>query len=505
METIIEKIKETNMLENDFIDQCSKYLSSTKMISYSEVKDLIGYKQKRSVNEILNKFDFLAEVDYKIVKEKVKGVCKPVDEIYMTIDTIKCICLMSPTEKSQQFRKYYIQMEKLFKEFATTEYLSKLTNPIYEFNKYDNDVAKFKGKETIYILKIENNIYKFGHTGIITRRLETHKRDFNYECIVKMWSCDDRSVSKNIEDNIKLYIKHQKIGIVYKGHSEIFQTDNLEKVITTVNDYHKTFSESNKKKYQDERLSQKKEILEQKKEILEQMNKLFENIGEDKDLKKAICKSIQTKVFSCSDTNQTASNKNQIESDVDVDVDINVELDTESDNDDCESICSDIKEDNIENIAEITTELLRKCQRCLTPQTEEEFGIFQKTKKPYMNCLECREKQKISDLNRSEEQKQKRREKCKEYDDKNREEINIKKKANYYAKKNNKNEYAAIQENLKKEGIDIEIIDDAIEEIVDDTNDKKLLKLQKNREYYAKNASEIIEQKKIAKLKKNTN
>ena len=56
-----------------------------------------------------NKYGYIQGTDYKIIKEKKEGICKPVNEIYMTIDTIKCICMTAPTELSQKFRKYYLE------------------------------------------------------------------------------------------------------------------------------------------------------------------------------------------------------------------------------------------------------------------------------------------------------------------------------------------------------------------------------------------------------------
>ena len=45
MNNIIEKIKTTTNINNDFIDQCYKYLDCKEMIQYEEIKDIIGYKQ----------------------------------------------------------------------------------------------------------------------------------------------------------------------------------------------------------------------------------------------------------------------------------------------------------------------------------------------------------------------------------------------------------------------------------------------------------------------------
>jgi phage anti-repressor protein len=480
MEAIVKKIKET-LNDDEFVDQCSKYLNETSMVSYTEVKDLIGYKKKESIEQILSKYDFVVDVDYKIVKEKITGKCKPINEIYMTIDTIKCICLMAPTEKSQQFRKYYIQMEKIFKEIATTEYLNKLTNPVHELNNYDLDISKYKGKETIYVIKIKDNNYKFGHTGNIIRRLETHKRELNYECVIKLWSCDDRSVSKKIEDNIKLYIKHQKIGVTYKTQVEIFKTDNIDKILDIINGYHTTFSEENKKLYQDSRLTQKKEILMEKKDILVELNKLFENVGNDDKLKKIICKSLETKILLCTDQNNNSINNNAVIDDDDDNNDDNDDINdgdnddiNDGDDDDCESICSEILEQNLElsDTYEINNNILRKCQRCNTPHTEEEFGINARTKKSYMNCDECREKQVVSDAKRKDVRKESVQKYNKQYLEKHGEEINKKRRENY----------------VYKEKLDPEIR----------TEQRKI----KQKEYYKEHASEIIEYKKQKYLEK---
>ena len=107
--------KETN-LDPKFVDKFSDHLTDTsKMISFSEANEWLGYKHKQTVLRLLTntKYNFIEGTDFKIEKMDSNGG-RPIDEIYMTIDTVKCICLMSPTEQSQKFRKYYIEMEKMF-------------------------------------------------------------------------------------------------------------------------------------------------------------------------------------------------------------------------------------------------------------------------------------------------------------------------------------------------------------------------------------------------------
>lgn len=106
---------EEEKLNGELIKKYTKFLNSKEMVSYTEVKDIIGYKKKESVLDLLSdeKNGFIKDTDYKIINEKKEGVKKHINEIYMTVDTLKCICMMSSTEQSVQFRKYYLQMEKI--------------------------------------------------------------------------------------------------------------------------------------------------------------------------------------------------------------------------------------------------------------------------------------------------------------------------------------------------------------------------------------------------------
>ena len=143
---------------NKFFDYFSSTMldhSYSNMIKYSDVSDWLGYK-KDTVVSILknNKYNF-DENDYKIKFNK-KDILSY--EIYMKIDTIKAICLLSLTKKGHQFRKYYIKMEKLLKKYISTLLLNKLYNPIPQINAYDFDINKYKNKETLYLINIKKNV-----------------------------------------------------------------------------------------------------------------------------------------------------------------------------------------------------------------------------------------------------------------------------------------------------------------------------------------------------------
>jgi len=298
---------------------------------------------------------------------------------------------MAPTEESQKFRKYYIEMENIFKKIATPYLLNNIINPVKELYNFEFDINKFIGTEVLYLLHLVDDYYKFGITGNIKKRLSDHKRLLKYKSIIKCWDVNNRTASKPIEDKIKLYIKHQKISSTYESATEIIKTSDINKCIKVFDSY-----------VNDELKKVQKE------------NTIEKSISKTNELLKSLINSLE---------------ENNVIKKIDIIIDNN-----------------DIKKknnnENLDNIKDLDIIELRRCQRCRNPFTEEEFGIDKRSNKKYMNCLDCRDKQKIAD--------KKRRMNTKEY---------------YY-----------------------------------DANKGKIRDKQK--EYYNANASEIIEKKKLARIQK---
>lgn len=53
------------------------------------------------------KYDFVNGMDYRVTS-------RPVNEIYMTMDVIKCICVMVPTEKVKNLEDIIYKWKKYF-------------------------------------------------------------------------------------------------------------------------------------------------------------------------------------------------------------------------------------------------------------------------------------------------------------------------------------------------------------------------------------------------------
>lgn len=556
MNKIIEEVKsqtsdDKKEFVNTFIDNV---VDSNTMISFTKVYEWIGYKKKETVLLLLRnkKFGFIEgeKGDFFVKKIKVDNVCKPINEIFMTIDTVKSICLMAPTEKGQQFRKYYIELEKCFKkliaENINLQTDIKLINPMHILNKFDFDVNLYKGKEVVYLICIMGEIYKFGVTQNILKRLKTHKDNLNYVYVLKCWNSINRTVSKKIEDCIKLYIRHAKIDHRHNNETEVFKTDNINSVIEVINKYVEKYTKEYNDQFKNAKLEQKNELIKNKLELF----KLLKEYDGDKN---TICKTLNVSKSDIDNTLLKINDKQCIKPNNIIDNILKNDSDDNSDNDsilnsdndsDCDSDNDSLfdhfnkPENNDDNNDKEQSQEqkdfnmktdLRKCQRCKGPYTEDEFGLNQK-KKPYKNCSSCREKQLISDLKRKDNPKriENKKEGMKKYMEIHREEINKKKneeykkshppkirqtveerqakEKEYYAKNRDKilqykkKFYYGTKPDIQNKE-DIDPINDIMKSI--DEND---LLRQKQNKYYDENASEIIYRKTMrARTNKNNN
>ena len=418
MNNICREIEKETNVNNEFIVKFLPYLMNPlMMILFDDVKDLVGYKQKRSVSDILynDKYGFIEGCDFKIEKNKKKHACKPINDIYLTIDTLKCICLISPSEESNNFRKCFIKIEKAYDLNK-----QKFTKSYFDINKHTN-------KEVLYLIFIKNDIYKFGITNDIRKRLMNHAKFLKYQYVIKCWDSTNRTVSKKIEDNIKRYIKVNKFNHQYEGQTEIIKTNDIDKLIKVFDVY-----VSNEiTEYND--IFRNKE-LEQKIILAEKMIELhkLQAIELDKHVE------IINGLHNMKGNNITIYLNDIFKSNNNIQINQDVVI-FENNNDKLQLDKKIIKEiDDIELI-------IRKCRHCSKNKKQEDFGWDSVNVSYFKQCIECRNRCRMLD-------KEKRDKK-----------III-----------DNNELKFTQEL--------------------DVDEKKYI--QRNREYYKKNSSEIIDHKK---------
>lgn len=274
-----KQLTESN-IDKGFVSLVETNLNDSEaFVRYSEIHDLLAYKKKDGVQSLLkddkNGFIEGKDKDYYIEKMDSTGG-RPLNEIYMTPDTVKMLCMAAQTEKGNQFRKYYIELEKCYKKIIADNIKlqvdNKLDNPIHILNKYDFDPNMYKNKEVLYLISIKDDIYKFGITADIVKRLRAHKENFNYQYVIKCWDCINRSISKNIEDAFKLYAKHGKIDHKLNNEKEIIKTNNIDLIIQVINKYVEKYVKEHKDKFKSSRLEQKNELIKNKIELLNKLS-----------------------------------------------------------------------------------------------------------------------------------------------------------------------------------------------------------------------------------------
>ena len=93
-------------------------------------------------------------------------------------------------------------------------------------NYIEEDLDKYHNKDCIYIIHIKDNIYKYGNTSHIFKRLQAHKTNLNYNKIIKIYDMNNMNDAIKLENKIKTLVKTLKINTVYNTHIEIFEVDN---------------------------------------------------------------------------------------------------------------------------------------------------------------------------------------------------------------------------------------------------------------------------------------
>jgi len=406
-------------------------MNDQRMINYDEVKDWIGYKKKQSVVDMLKKQNFKENIDYVITEYKpLTG--RPGSTICMTIGTIKKLCMLSQSEKGQKLIDHYIEMEKLFKENVSTKVQNQITVPILEMNKIVFDSQIFMNKEVVYLIYITNDLYKFGISKNIEKRLKRHKRELDYQYVVKCWDCSNRTISSAIESNIKVYSRINKIKRIYKGQTEIIKTNNIDGLIKVFNDCVNDGLNGYKEIIGNREMELKNELLTKTIEI---MNKCEMSEKNGMDLNKVIDE------LGIKDLLISIMKGNMDNKDVKI---ININ----SGNKDIKIM--NVDPDNIEiNEVEIIKE------------TIDDLPDYKVTMTDLINCSDCKEDKPKS-----------------EYD------VNPKKGKGILYK--NCKGCLTTRRNKYDKGRHLNV----------KTEEERLAKLQKNREYYNKNAAEVIKQKK---------
>jgi len=266
---LINKIK-TKFTEGQqqlFVSSFFCYLNHNSknefIIDLNNIWKWVGFSRKDPAKRLLEK-DFIKDVDYKILLHKSVeqdenyhgGHNK--EQILMTINTFKKLCLKADTKKADDIHDYYISLEEILQETLNEE-----TNELREqliiketkikqndiqnkvnlkLNKHQILIDKGKGKRCIYVSEIEENKYiKIGMTKDIVNRNITLNKTFGNSIFLEVFETDNY---KEVEENIledKLVFKNLYRGKI-NGHTSkeiilLSITFNYEQFLNIVKSY----------------------------------------------------------------------------------------------------------------------------------------------------------------------------------------------------------------------------------------------------------------------------
>lgn len=175
--------------------------------------------------------------------------------ILLTGDALKRILMKINTPRACQVRTYYIEFEKVCKEYfiyQAQNTATKINEPsmplLLEMPVYhDFDINKFINKSCLYLLHLINakntaNLYKFGISDNIDERLKTHRGEFkkqNYEVkIVNIWNCLNHENSRLLERKLKKHCLYKELtSLVVSKQTEIIETDSIKLIISLIDEY----------------------------------------------------------------------------------------------------------------------------------------------------------------------------------------------------------------------------------------------------------------------------
>lgn len=162
--------------ENDNILIPLKEAEGARLVN---ARDLHRFLEVKSIftnwiKYYIKRYEFIEDEDFFLkLEKKEKG--RPSTEYYLTIDTAKELSMLSRTSRGKEARKYFIEVEKRYKEsvqqkvLSPTEMLLEQAKRMVAFEKEQNEikVRQLEQEEKIKLLEAKTD-RQSGDTGYLT-------------------------------------------------------------------------------------------------------------------------------------------------------------------------------------------------------------------------------------------------------------------------------------------------------------------------------------------------
>jgi len=217
MQSLPEYLKKYSTISSKFIDDFfSLYDHKTLDTDFVINLDILALWLKGikgSLKETLMK-SYTEGVDYQVNKKFENKKGRPHEIIMLTPDCMKRLCMLSRTEKAEEVRTYFIELEK---------HIDKYKNIIFE--KYEinqKTIPKSENEGVIYVLQTDLNlpgVYKIGKTTDFKKRMRTHQTSHDDNIKVKIVFKTD--FIDEVEHCLKYYMREKQ----YRKYKEFYQVD----------------------------------------------------------------------------------------------------------------------------------------------------------------------------------------------------------------------------------------------------------------------------------------
>ncbi len=341
--TIISKIKEQFNTEEQklFITNCYCYVNydteNDFVVEFDNVWKMLEFGRIEECKRVLVRH-FKEDVDYKTKKnekiyfppiggEKIETRGRQKENILLTVNCFKKLCLKAGTKKADEIHDYYIKLEKIVSQTAKEE-SEKLRNQL-QIKTQENKCIKestmldaYDNKPTLYIAIAEENIAKFGYSNTLKNRTTIHKREIGEQFTLVY--VIETIHNRELENMIKKNLKDRRFSKEYPNKkepcTELIRLDNfftIEVLYKTVLKYKESIDSGEiltKLMTENDELLQKVEKLEKMTSIKVDNSDIITKLTKENEvIKQNIVQIIDEGEYVCISRNQIFGNMYRVE------------------------------------------------------------------------------------------------------------------------------------------------------------------------------------------------
>jgi phage anti-repressor protein len=210
-----------NFIKDFFIISKEEYDEKDLIINFDLVVKWLEVSKSNLTRLLVDNFekDFDYSIEKKHIKRKTTGATT-VNEIYITPNCFRELCMISQTTKAKLVRKYFIEMENIVKRYHTNIKLEmEKTIGLLEANQKPKIISN--GGE-VYIIKALNTnvtLYKLGKTSDLKHRLNNYNSG-NANEIEPLFRLKVNNIQA-VEDCVKGLCKKYQ----YRKYKEVYKID----------------------------------------------------------------------------------------------------------------------------------------------------------------------------------------------------------------------------------------------------------------------------------------